>query len=181
MDRVVGGDARFDPSTSRRRFVVACGDGDQICNLPRIAAAFARELPMAQLHVVSIDQLIASDGLAAGTVDAAFVPADGNPRGLHTRDLYADEAAVLLRKGPFSDAARRVGAPRPPPSIRRSCSPCATHALRAPAGATCRWGSRTSRRRTGVPESGRHTGWRTHSSSRSRDSSRRSSRQRMDR
>ena len=106
MERVVGGDARFDPATSRRRFVVACGDGDQICNLPRIAATFAKELPMAQLHVVSIDQLTASDGLAAGTVDAAFVPTDGAAKGLHTRDLYADEAAIVLRQGHPVRAAR---------------------------------------------------------------------------
>lgn len=97
LERTVDRDARFDPATSKRRFVIACADGDQLCSVPRIMAAFARELPEAQLHIVSIDQLTATDGLAAGSVDVAFAPAGAVQPGLHAEDLYSDEAVVVLR------------------------------------------------------------------------------------
>lgn len=98
MQRVVDGSAPFDPATSRRRFVLACSDADQICSVPHIAKAFARVFPRAQLHVVSIDQLEASDGLASGTVDAAFAPLGAAEKGLRVRDVYSDEAVIVLRK-----------------------------------------------------------------------------------
>ena len=97
LERAVGDDASFDPATTRRRFVLACADGDQICSVPRITASFARSFPLAQLHVVSIDQLTSSDGLAAGTVDAAIIPSGGTPEGLHARELYVDEPVIVLR------------------------------------------------------------------------------------
>lgn len=106
LERAVGEDARFDPAQSRRRFVLACSDSDQICSVPRVVPRFARELPLAQLHVASIDQLTASDGLAAGTVDVAFAPAGIDSTGLHARDLYEDEAVVVLREDHPIKAAR---------------------------------------------------------------------------
>lgn len=97
LERAVGDEARFDPETTRRRFVLACSDADQLSSVPLITARLARAMPQAQLHVVSIDQLAASDGLAAGTVDAAIVPAGSVADDLHARDLYVDEAALVLR------------------------------------------------------------------------------------
>jgi DNA-binding transcriptional LysR family regulator len=99
LQSAVDDDARFDPATTRRRFVLACADGDQIASVPRIAAAFALAMPLAQLHIVSIDQLTASDGLAAGTVDAAFAPVGAATEALHAKDLYSDEAVIVLRRG----------------------------------------------------------------------------------
>jgi len=77
--------------------VLACSDGDQIASVPRIATVLAREMPHAQLHVVSIDPLAASDGLAAGTVDGSLSPVGVPTEGLHTEPLYTDEAVVVLR------------------------------------------------------------------------------------
>jgi DNA-binding transcriptional LysR family regulator len=88
----------FDPASTQRRFVLACSDADQICSVPTVARAFARAMPRAQLQVVSIDQLTASDGLAAGTVDAAISPPTRQP-GLHGQDLYRDEAVLVVRRG----------------------------------------------------------------------------------
>lgn len=99
MERAVDDDAVFDPATTPRRFVLACADGDQICSVPRIAASFAAHFPLAQLHVVSIDQLTSSDGLASGTVDAAIIPSGGIAEGLHARELYVDEPVIVLREG----------------------------------------------------------------------------------
>src|SRR5690606_25678897 len=97
LERAVGEEGRFDPATTRRRFVLACSDGDQIASVPRIATVLAREMPHAQLHVVSIDPLAASDGLAAGTVDGSLSPVGVPTEGLHTEPLYTDEAVVVLR------------------------------------------------------------------------------------
>lgn len=99
IQRAIGEDATFEPSTTRRRFVLACADGDQICSVPQVASAAARELPLAQLHVVGIDRLVATDGLASGDVDVAFAPTDSVQEGLHSQELYEDEAVLVLRRG----------------------------------------------------------------------------------
>jgi DNA-binding transcriptional LysR family regulator len=99
IERAIDDGNRFDPALTRRRFVLACSDSDQIWSIPRIVANFAREFPLAQLHVVSVDQLIASDGLATGVVDVAIAPAGVAAEGLHAEDLYADEAVLVLRDG----------------------------------------------------------------------------------
>lgn len=91
-------DRHFDSQTTTRRFVIACSDVDQICSVPRIAAALAREMPRATLQVVSIDQLAASDGLATGAIDCAFAPKGAVSERLHTRALCADEPAIVLRR-----------------------------------------------------------------------------------
>src|SRR5438552_4013133 len=51
-----GGDV-FAPEASTRRFTLAAGDNHQAREVPLIAAAFARELPRADLRVVSTDFL----------------------------------------------------------------------------------------------------------------------------
>lgn len=99
LERAVDENAAFDPKTTRRRFVLACPDADHLVTVPRIAAELARTMPHAQLHVISIDQLAASDGLAAGTVDAAVAPAGVGHHELHAQDLYADEPVIVLREG----------------------------------------------------------------------------------
>jgi DNA-binding transcriptional LysR family regulator len=98
LERAVGDDSTFDPATTRRRFVLACSDNDQIASVPGLAAALADAMPLAQLHIVSIDQLKASDGLAAGTVDAAVVPAASRYEDMHTEPLYVDHGVLVLRK-----------------------------------------------------------------------------------
>lgn len=99
LERAIDENAGFDPRTTRRRFVFACPDSDQIATVPRIAAELARAMPSAQLQVISIDQLAASDGLAAGTVDAAIAPPGIPSQELHAQDLYTDEAVLVVREG----------------------------------------------------------------------------------
>lgn len=99
LERAVGDDRTFDPATTRRRFVLACSDNDQIASVPHLAATLASEMPLAQLHIVSIDQLKASDGLAAGIVDAAVVPTAASHADVHAEPLYVDHGVLVLRKG----------------------------------------------------------------------------------
>jgi DNA-binding transcriptional LysR family regulator len=97
--RVVDTKAKFEPEQSTRVFSLACSDAEQIGEVPKIAAAFARKLPRASLRVVSVDQLESSGGLASGGVDAAIAPAHGPAQGIHTSDLYEEEGVLVVRDG----------------------------------------------------------------------------------
>jgi DNA-binding transcriptional LysR family regulator len=95
--RVFEGD-RFDPRTTTRTFSLACSDGEQISAVPTIAARMARELPLALLRIMSVEQLASSGGLASGDVDAAIGPAHPGAPGLHAHDLYDEEAVLIVRR-----------------------------------------------------------------------------------
>lgn len=99
MARVVESQSPFDPARSTRRFTLACSDAEQISEVPKIAAAFARKLPKASLRVMSVDQLEALGGLASAEVDAAIAPAHGPRSDLHHADLYDEEGVLIVRKG----------------------------------------------------------------------------------
>jgi DNA-binding transcriptional LysR family regulator len=103
MARIVESQADFEPGRSLRRFTLACSDAEQVSEVPRIAAVFAKKLPKASLRVISVDQLEASGGLAAGDVDAAIAPAlppgrEAAPH-LHAADLYEEEGVLVVRRG----------------------------------------------------------------------------------
>ena len=99
MTRVVEDRSGFEPARTTRTFTLACSDAEQISEVPRIAAAFARTLPNARLRVMSVDQLEASGGLASGEVDVAIGPAHGPVQGVHSSDLYEEEGVLVVRKG----------------------------------------------------------------------------------
>jgi DNA-binding transcriptional LysR family regulator len=90
----------FDPSTTTRRFALALSEPDQASSAPEIAAALARRMPQAVLQIVNLDTVIASDGLASGTADAAMAPAPVWPkqRDTYARALYDEEGVLLVRK-----------------------------------------------------------------------------------
>jgi DNA-binding transcriptional LysR family regulator len=92
------GDA-FDPRVTTRTFTLAGADHHQAADVPRVAHAFARALPRACLRVVSVDYLIASDGLAGGTVDAALAPEGTSGQGLHATPLFREVSGLLVRSG----------------------------------------------------------------------------------
>jgi DNA-binding transcriptional LysR family regulator len=99
MARVVEAQANFDPGRSTRMFTLACSDAEQISEVPRIAAAFARKLPTASLRVMSVDQLESKGGLASGEVDVAIGPAGDPLPDVHSSDLYEEEGVLVVRKG----------------------------------------------------------------------------------
>jgi DNA-binding transcriptional LysR family regulator len=98
MVRVVDSQSSFDPARSTRTFTLACSDAEQISEVPRIAAAFARKLPKARLRVMSVDQLESMGGLASGEVDAAIAPAHGPLPDVHASELYEEEGVLIVRK-----------------------------------------------------------------------------------
>ncbi|MGK3994302.1 LysR family transcriptional regulator [Sorangium sp. So ce1024] len=87
----------FDPRSSTRELTLACADNSQIADVPPVAAALAREMPLARLRVVSIDYLLASGGLSGGGVDAAIVLRRHEP-GLRAATLYRDPAVGMVRR-----------------------------------------------------------------------------------
>jgi DNA-binding transcriptional LysR family regulator len=99
MARVVEDQSSFESARTTRTFTLACSDAEQISEVPRIAAAFARKLPHARLRVMSVDQLQAKGGLAAGEVDVAIGPAHTPLPNVHSSDLYEEEGVLVVRKG----------------------------------------------------------------------------------
>ena len=94
----VEGGSSFAPRDSTRRFTIAAADNNQVREIPLVAAAFARELPRADLRVVSADYLAATDGLARGEIDAALVPTDmvvPNHRGTF---VFEERATLVVRR-----------------------------------------------------------------------------------
>ncbi|MCP3143098.1 LysR family transcriptional regulator [Pyxidicoccus xibeiensis] len=90
---------RFDPEESTRQFTLSCGDNQDICDLPLIVEAFSRRMPRARLRVVSIDYVVANDGLVTGDVDVALAPQQVAAReGFHFEPLYLDALAFVVRK-----------------------------------------------------------------------------------
>jgi DNA-binding transcriptional LysR family regulator len=89
----------FVAEESTRTFTFAAADSNQVTDVPKIAALFARRLPKASLRVVSGDYLIASDGLATGVVDATIAPTDGLRDDYRSAPVLPEAAALLVRKG----------------------------------------------------------------------------------
>ncbi len=99
MARVVESQSSFEPARTSRRFTLACSDAEQISEVPRIAAAFARQLPQAGLRIISVDQLEAMGGLGSSEVDAVIAPAPAGGSDLHSADLYEEQGVLVVRKG----------------------------------------------------------------------------------
>lgn len=89
----------FVATETTRAFTLAAADGNQVCDVPHVVEAFARELPRAKLRVVSSDYLVSSDGLATGEIDAAFGVA-GMPlaAGWLSRAAYEEVGALVVRR-----------------------------------------------------------------------------------
>lgn len=90
---------QFNPAESTRQFTLSCSDNQHLHDLPLIVEAFSRRMPRAKLRVVSVDYLIANDGLASGDVDAAIGPVQaGSREGFFAEPLYLEQVVFLARK-----------------------------------------------------------------------------------
>jgi DNA-binding transcriptional LysR family regulator len=101
---------RFDPALTERRFTLALSDADQACSAPEIAAALSAHMPRATLQIADLDMAAGAEALENGAMDAAIVPAPSFPDlpGMHARDLYEDEAVLLLRRDRRAPARGRL-------------------------------------------------------------------------
>lgn len=92
------GDA-FDPATTTRSFTLACADHHQAADVPRLARALRARMPKVELRIASVDYLLASDGLATGTVDAVIAPDGTKGPGLYATPLFREASGLYVRAG----------------------------------------------------------------------------------
>ncbi len=98
--------SRFDAASCTRMFTLAVADAGQVTWVPRIAAAMAREMPLAHLRVIGIDSLISLGDLTSSEVDLHLgKPAKGP--GLHVEALF-EEQTVLVARRSHPAARKRV-------------------------------------------------------------------------
>lgn len=98
VEGLVAGPAAFDPKTTRRRFSIAAGDVFSLTELPHLAALFAKRLPHASLRVVSVEQLVESEGLARGEVDLLVGIPPTVPSECATEPAYEDRIVCVVRR-----------------------------------------------------------------------------------
>jgi DNA-binding transcriptional LysR family regulator len=98
LERALDRGQAFVPEESTRTFTIAAADNHQTSEASRIAAAFARSLPRADLRIVSADFLVASDGLASGEIDIAFVPSLMLGEGQLGESVFEERACLVVRR-----------------------------------------------------------------------------------
>jgi DNA-binding transcriptional LysR family regulator len=99
LGAVVDNATEFDPSASTKRFTIACSDNEQVTVLPDVIEAFRRQLPLASLRVMNVDQMLATDALATGEVDVMIGTVPTVPPILRAELLFTDRLVCIARKG----------------------------------------------------------------------------------
>ena len=89
----------FDPTTTSRRFTVASSDYEQLSFLPRVVTDFRRRLPQAILRVISVEQMLQTNGLMTGEVDLflGLLPAP-LPAALAADVIARDDVVCIMRR-----------------------------------------------------------------------------------
>jgi DNA-binding transcriptional LysR family regulator len=90
--------AAFVPEKSTRRFTLAWSDAQTIAHLPDLLPRFERCLPNATLRIVTVDFLIATNGLAQGEVDVAVGPEQAAFPPSLFEPMYAEGIVLAARR-----------------------------------------------------------------------------------
>ena len=85
---------------------IALSDAGQIALLPGIAAAFARQMPLAKLRALGIDSLLLLGGLPGPEVDMVIGP-EAAGADIHTEQLFDQETVLICRAGHPSLGSRK--------------------------------------------------------------------------
>lgn len=105
LQAAVDAPALFDPKASPRCFTLACADPHEVVLVPSLIERMAAKMPHASLRGVTVDYLVAQDGLASGTVDAWVGDPTSTPPGCLAEELFEDDAVCLVRRDhPFTKA-----------------------------------------------------------------------------
>jgi DNA-binding transcriptional LysR family regulator len=89
--------AVFVPETSTRRFTLCWSDAQSIAHLSALVPLFSQRLPRATLRIVTVDYLIAKNGLATGEVDVALGPEHAAHAPLLAEALYEEGVSFVAR------------------------------------------------------------------------------------
>jgi DNA-binding transcriptional LysR family regulator len=105
----------FNPTSSRRRFIIGAPDGMSAVFLPPLLAELRRTAPGID---ISVRQLLPTQGessperawrsafteLEARAMDVAIIPSDEIPARFHARVLYEEDFVIAMHAGhPFAD------------------------------------------------------------------------------
>ncbi|MCY1057555.1 LysR family transcriptional regulator [Nannocystis sp. SCPEA4] len=88
----------FDPRTSTRTFTVACSDAVAIALLQPVLRLLKKRAPSTRLRLLTLDRLIAGDGLARGEVDLLIGIPPVMPPGLEAELVYRDPLECIVRR-----------------------------------------------------------------------------------
>jgi DNA-binding transcriptional LysR family regulator len=98
-------DTKFDAATTTRAFTMACSDYEEIVVLPAIVDRMIKHMPRAEIRVVTIDHLLASNGLETGEIDVLVGMPPALPPGCLAEQLFEDGPVCVVRKDhPFDKA-----------------------------------------------------------------------------
>jgi DNA-binding transcriptional LysR family regulator len=99
--QVVARSERFDPATSKRRFVIGAPDGISTVILPPLLTEIGRVAPGVDLALRQamhpFEAVLAE--LDARSLDIAILPTDAIPARFATRPVYAEDFVVAMRQG----------------------------------------------------------------------------------
>lgn len=97
LDAAVNLDVVFDPSATTRRFTLACSDYEEVVLLPAIVERLEAKMPNAAIRAVTIDYLIAGNGLGSGDIDVLVGMPPTVPPGCVAEELFEDEIVAVVR------------------------------------------------------------------------------------
>src|SRR5882757_1068966 len=98
LEKMLQRNARFEPTTSRRRFVIAMRAAHEATFLPDILVALTREAPGIDLATVRIERRDLEEDLQSGELDFAIDMALPVSLDIHRQALEAEPIVVLARK-----------------------------------------------------------------------------------
>lgn len=99
VQRIIKPEASFDPATTTRTFTVASTDGVGVALLPALLRLLKAKAPRARLRLLTLDRLIASDGLTRGEVDLLIGIPPVLPPGCRAEEVYKDSMQSFVRNG----------------------------------------------------------------------------------
>lgn len=96
--RLLSESPAFDPRETRRVFRIACSDAVALTLLQPILRILGRRAPVAGLRLITLDRLVAEDGLARGDVDLLIGIPPVLPEGHSAELVYRDPMACIVRR-----------------------------------------------------------------------------------
>jgi DNA-binding transcriptional LysR family regulator len=90
--------AEFDPSTSRRSFVIAMREAHEVHFLPRVVDIVRREAPHIDIATVRIERRDVEEDLQSGVLDCAVDMALPLSMAVHRKPIASESLVVLARK-----------------------------------------------------------------------------------
>ena len=96
---LLAGEPSTDLAATTRTFSIACSDAVATVLLAPLLREMRVRLPAARLRLVTIDRMVASDGLARGSIDLLVGIPPELPRGCLAELLYEDPMRCIVRAG----------------------------------------------------------------------------------